>query len=131
MPWRLAVGRAGQRLAKEFLTLSLIVFLAISTGLSTILAVVSIIVAVQARKFRRFPTKRLGELELEVVDLHDQVASAMKLTKKINARVASRQARDAKKEIEDHPDSWAQGANESDKEWKTRIRRKIHMGERP
>lgn len=107
------------------------VFAWLSTGLSTIFSVAAIVVAILARRQVRFPHKRLSDVELEVIDLQDQAQSAMKLAKKINARIASREARE-KKTTEEQPDSsFAQLPGESGADWKRRMRLKIQQGGKP
>lgn len=106
------------------------IFLLFSSVFALVLSLVSIVFSVQARRQVRFPTKRLSDVELSLIDIEDRVSGVVKLTKKLNARFAAR-VRTEPKEIEEHPDSWAQLPGEDPEAWKRRVRVKIQSGQKP
>lgn len=78
------------------------------------------------RKSPRGQRKRIEELELLCCDLDERLASLLQSHKKLNSRVAMRQARAARA---DHDkEDVTQLPGESDIEWKTRMRKLIARG---
>lgn len=109
--------------------------LEILTGLSTVLSVAAIVTAIRALGVKRFPRKMLFSLVADVEDVKDIQGQQAKLLKKLNARWASRAARERQNDPTPVPtgnDSWAQLPGETSEQWKARIRRtKLVRNERP
>ena len=105
---------------------TLLLFTALFTGLSTILALWSVFVAREARQMRAAPTKRLTDCELRLADLEDRQTATHDLVKKLNARTAMRIARETKQaQSDDDSVTLDQAPGESPAEWKARVRREL------
>lgn len=109
----------------------------ISTGLLTFLCVVSLLLSLAAYRLKRFPAKRLAELELELADIKDILDGVRALLKKLNARgarlagKASERAEEGEESVH-HPDSWAQLPGETPEAWKRRMRQtNLRAGRKP
>jgi len=97
------------------------------TGLSTVFAGWSVALCRKCLAERRFPVRRLNELEVAVADLVDRQERTHQFVKKVNAREAMRTARE--KRHEDKPEGngvdFDQHRDETPEQWKARMRREL------
>lgn len=107
----------------------------LSTVLSTVFSVAALLIAAKSYRLKRFPLARLHEVECQLIDIQDQVDRSLKLSRKLNARLASREAREKHVNPENAGNpaqDWTQRPGESAEEWKKRIRQtKLLQGQRP
>lgn len=118
--------------------LSIVLF----TGLSTIFSIAALIFSYRALRVRRFAPSKFHSLDLKLADLEFQLEQLRTSHKRLNSRVAMRQAREKKdsapeppEEVEElpvamHPStSPTRQDGESDLDWKRRVRTLIATGE--
>lgn len=109
--------------------LAAIVSTGIFTGLCTILCLWASALAREARAQQRFPVQRLNAAEAELADLRDRMERLHAFVKRLNAREASQAARDSKRGPRASPGgTFAQLPDESDAEWKARMRSHVLPG---
>lgn len=97
----------------------------LSTGLSTVALVFALLALVVSHRRVAMPQRKLHDIELELGDHAHDIASIRSTTKRLNARIGLREARE--KPNGDAPQSssneWAQRPNETPYEWKARLRK--------
>lgn len=103
------------------------------TVLSTVLSTGACVIAYRALRTRRFPLRKLHDLELECSELRHEVDSLTDKFKRLNARTNMRAAREAlaSQKAEEKPEadhshvSLSQQPGETSTEWKARVRRQM------
>lgn len=106
-------------------------WLMLSTGLSTGALVFSLLALWISRQKLSFPRRKLNDLELQIGDLDHDIASLRSTTKRLNARIGMREARESKKDdaqdsnggVVESDNVWDQRPNETPAQWKARLRR--------
>lgn len=95
----------------------------LSTGLST----GAVLIALRTRKIRSIPKARFEAIELRQSDLDDRVESAVTNLNKVTQRLRMRAVR-SQETPQEPADPVTQRSDESDAEWKARMRKAIATG---
>jgi hypothetical protein len=118
---------------------SLVVLLSyLSTGLSTVSLIVAALALYIGRKRIALPRRKLNDLELAIGDLDHDIASLRSTSKRLNARIGMREAREKAQNADPDngsaatDDEWSQRPGETADQWKARLRRgPLLRGRRP
>lgn len=117
------------------------IYLQLLTALSTMFSMIALAVAVRASMIRTVPRRRLERIEQGYDDLEHRHASLHKSFKRMNSRVAMREARAKKADLDNVGDAENQQAlpltavdsldqlpGETPNQWKLRVRHLIASG---